>query len=99
MPNVSCDWLSCPHRGNEMICLNKGSPDNLIFCPKNIWEKEIERKHRILIERMGRRMKKRLEEFQEKNPCPKCGSHNVDIDWGCPIHCYGCGYEWSGAND
>lgn len=33
-------------------------------------------------------------EFKEKNPCPKCGSHNVDIDLGTPMWCNDCGWEW-----
>ena len=32
--------------------------------------------------------------FNEENPCPKCGSHNVDIDWGTPMWCNDCGYRW-----
>jgi hypothetical protein len=32
--------------------------------------------------------------FQDENPCPKCGSHNVDCDWGTPTWCNDCGYEW-----
>ena len=32
--------------------------------------------------------------FQDNNPCPKCGSHNVDIDLGTPMWCKDCGHEW-----
>ena len=32
--------------------------------------------------------------FRKENPCPKCGSHNVNIDWGTPIFCLDCGHEW-----
>ena len=32
--------------------------------------------------------------FQRENPCPKCGSHNTDIDWGTPRFCRDCGHEW-----
>jgi hypothetical protein len=32
--------------------------------------------------------------FKEENPCPKCGSHNVDVDCGTPIWCEDCGHEW-----
>lgn len=34
------------------------------------------------------------EKFRRNNPCPKCGSHNVDLDWGTPIWCNDCGYRW-----
>ena len=32
--------------------------------------------------------------FKADNPCPKCGSHNVDIDLGTPMWCNDCGWEW-----
>jgi hypothetical protein len=32
--------------------------------------------------------------FKREHPYPKCGSHNVDIDWGTPIWCNDCRYEW-----
>ena len=32
--------------------------------------------------------------FKENNPCPKCGSHNVDVDWGTQVWCNDCGYRW-----
>ena len=35
------------------------------------------------------------ENFKKNNPCPKCGSHNVDLDWGTPIWCNDCGHRWS----
>jgi Zn finger protein HypA/HybF involved in hydrogenase expression len=34
------------------------------------------------------------EKFKEEHPCPKCGSHNVDIDLGTPMWCNDCGYRW-----
>lgn len=46
------------------------------------------------LERAQAYMKKCTEKFQKENPCPKCGSHNVDIDWATPIFCRDCGYEW-----
>jgi hypothetical protein len=39
-------------------------------------------------------MAKCQEKFQMENPCPKCKSHNTDIDWGTPMFCRDCGYEW-----
>lgn len=32
--------------------------------------------------------------FKEEHPCPKCGSHNVDIDWATPMWCNDCGHRW-----
>ena len=32
--------------------------------------------------------------FKDENPCPKCGSHDVDCDWGSPTWCNNCGHEW-----
>jgi Zn finger protein HypA/HybF involved in hydrogenase expression len=34
------------------------------------------------------------DKFKMDNPCPKCGSYNVDLDWGTPMWCIDCGYEW-----
>jgi|WetSurMetagenome_2_1015567.scaffolds.fasta_scaffold114924_3 DNA-directed RNA polymerase subunit RPC12/RpoP len=34
------------------------------------------------------------EKFKKEHPCPKCGSHNVDIDWGTPMWCNDCGHKW-----
>ena len=44
--------------------------------------------------------KREQEEYQKENPCPKCGSHNVDCDlcWidgadSCWVeYCNNCGY-------
>ena len=34
------------------------------------------------------------EKFKAENPCPKCGSHNVDCDLMTPMWCNDCGHEW-----
>jgi hypothetical protein len=34
------------------------------------------------------------DEFIVDNKCIKCGSHNVDCDWGTPTWCNDCGHEW-----
>jgi hypothetical protein len=39
-------------------------------------------------------MVKCQEKFQRENPCPKCGSHNTDIDLFTPMFCLDCGYKW-----
>jgi DNA-directed RNA polymerase subunit RPC12/RpoP len=42
---------------------------------------------------IGERMDECDKKFKAENPCPKCGSHNVDIDLGTPIFCKDCGYD------
>ena len=35
-----------------------------------------------------------LKQYREKNPCPKCGSHNVDIELNCISGPHMSGSEW-----
>lgn len=46
------------------------------------------------IDHAQRFIKSCQERFQKENPCPKCLSHNTDIDLGTPIYCNDCGFEW-----
>jgi hypothetical protein len=31
--------------------------------------------------------------FQAEHHCPRCGSHNVDIDWETEMYCNDCGWN------
>lgn len=35
-----------------------------------------------------------LKQYRENNPCPKCGSHNVDIELDCISGAHMSGSEW-----
>jgi hypothetical protein len=48
-----------------------------------------------VLNKVTKHMNACTEKFRRENPCPKCGSYNVDIDWGTPIICADCGYSWN----
>ena len=71
----------------------------MVKCPKcghkfehNILDIDPDNPKMVAIEKY---MKEYNEKFKKKNPCPKCGSHNVDIDLGTPMWCNDCGYKWN----
>jgi Zn finger protein HypA/HybF involved in hydrogenase expression len=64
-------------------CNHKFEPDTLHFDPDDPIVKSV-KKHMDACDI----------KFKADNPCPKCGSHNVDIDLGTPMWCVDCGWEW-----
>lgn len=44
----------------------------------------------------SRYMDRCLEKYRKENPCPKCGSHNVNIELDCICGPRMSGSEWCG---
>lgn len=79
--------------GEEYASTNNQESAFEIIQAMQEWE-AVQAREKEIKEIVQNHSKRCQERFQRENPCPKCGSHNTDIDWGTPMFCRDCGYEW-----